>query len=85
MQLTHTDLDALAELIAGKVKAEILAELSPGRWMTVREAMEYCRVKTEATVRKWIREGYIYAHKRTGEWLVDRQSIDDWLNGGRIC
>jgi hypothetical protein len=49
-----------------------------GRWLTMKEAMTYAKVKSVNTIKKWITEGYIYAHKRTGSWIVDRQSIDDW-------
>ena len=49
-----------------------------GRWLTLKEAMTYAKVKSVNTIKKWIAEGYIYAHKRTGSWIVDRQSIDDW-------
>ena len=50
-----------------------------GRWPTLKEAMRYSRVKSVNTIKKWITEGHIYAHKRTGSWIVDRQSIDDWF------
>ena len=49
-----------------------------GRWLTLKEAMTYAKVKSPNTIKKWITEGYIYAHKRTGAWIIDRQSIDDW-------
>ena len=49
-----------------------------GRWLTMKEAMTYAKVKSVNPIRKWIVEGHIYAHKRTGSWIIDRQSIDDW-------
>ena len=49
-----------------------------GRWLTMKEAMTYAKVKSVNPIKKWIVEGYIYAHKRTGSWIIDRQSIDDW-------
>jgi hypothetical protein len=49
-----------------------------GRWLTLKEAMTYAKVKSPNTIKKWIAEGYIYANKRTGSWIIDRQSIDDW-------
>jgi len=49
-----------------------------GRWLTMKEAKLYAKVRSVNTIKKWISEGYIYAHKRTGSWIIDRQSIDDW-------
>lgn len=51
----------------------------PGRWMAMKEAMQYARVKSRTTFMKWVNQGHVYAHKRTGEWIVDRKSIDDWF------
>lgn len=69
-------MEAIADLISTKVTASVASRQS-GRWLTLPEAMEYGRVG-KTTIRKWIKEGYIHAHKRTGQWIIDRQSIDDW-------
>ncbi len=79
MRVVRTDIEALASMIAEKVGADILAKSIPGRWLTLHEAMAYAKVKSEDTIRKWINNGYIYAHKRSGQWIVDRESIDDWF------
>lgn len=85
MDLNHQDISALATLVASQVQADILSKLSPGRWLTLKEAMAYAKVKSEDTIRKWINEGYIYAHKRSGQWIVDRESIDDWFLSDKVC
>lgn len=78
MQLFDHDITLLSQAIAQEVLARIGSGSSPGRWLTLREAMEYARVKSRTTMLHWINEGYVYAFKRSGDWIVDRQSIDDW-------
>jgi len=51
-----------------------------GRWLTMKEALDYAKVKSVKTLKMWIDKGYIYGHKRTGNWIIDRQSIDDWYS-----
>lgn len=77
--LSHSDIEAIADLIAKQVKSNVLASCAPRRWLTLQEAMDYSRVKSVNTIKKWIDEGYIYGHKRSGQWIVDRESIDDWF------
>lgn len=74
--LTGRDIEHLLE------KLELMLSVQ-GRWLTVKEAMDYAKVKSRSTLMKWIDAGYIYAHKRTGEWIIDRNSIDDWYNSER--
>ena len=73
--LTQNDIDAIARRIA-----ELLGP-SVKRWLTVDEALSYSGVKSRTTLMKWINEGFISANKRTGQWVIDRQSIDDWYKG----
>ena len=80
MDLSHNDIAALANIIAKEVEATISAKSNLGRWMTLREAMNYAKVKSANTIKRWIDEGFIYGFKRSGEWIVDRESIDDWYN-----
>lgn len=68
----------LAELIANKLVKATQAK-SYGRWLTMEEAKEYAKVRSVNTIKKWITQGFIYANKRTGTWIIDRQSIDDWF------
>lgn len=61
-------------------KLDKLLEATPiGRWLTITEAMNYAKIKSRTTMLKWINKGLVYAHKRTGEWIVDRKSIDQWF------
>lgn len=85
MRVTREDMEAIAALVAKDVAANIIVKTTPGRWMTLKEAMAYAKVKSEDTIRKWINSGYIYAHKRSGQWIVDRESIDDWFSSDRVC
>ena len=84
MQLEKTDIEALAAIVAKEIAANIRATASPGRWLTLKEAMAYSKVKSEDTIRKWINNGYIYGHKRSGQWIVDRESIDDWFSSDKV-
>lgn len=78
MELTHQDIEAIARVISREVKDAVRADMNPGRWLTLPEAMAYAKVRSPDTIRRWIKEGHIHAHKRTGQWIVDRTSIDDW-------
>ncbi len=84
MQVARSDIEALATMIAKEVGASIMVKSMPGRWLTIEEAMNYAKVKSRNTIRKWIDNGYIYAHKRSGEWIVDRESIDDWFLSDKV-
>jgi hypothetical protein len=84
MNINQQDISAISSMIASQVQADILAKLSPGRWLTLREAMDYAKVKSVTTIKAWINEGYIYAHKRSGQWIVDRESIDDWFLSDKV-
>lgn len=79
MSLSSSELRSLATEIANQVGLKLMADLSPGRWMKVSEAAAYSRVSRD-TIYRWIKEGYIHANKRTGEWIIDRESIDDWYS-----
>jgi len=35
-------------------------------------------------MRMWIKKGYIYGFKRSGAWIIDRQSIDDWYSSDKL-
>lgn len=74
MHLPQSDIVAIAKQVISLMSAES----RPGRWLTLKEAMVYAKVKSRDTIMKWIDEGYIYAFKRSGEWVVDRESIDSW-------
>ena len=75
---THTEIMAIAEIVVREVSARLSASMMPGRWLTMKEAMEYARVKSINTMKKWIDEGLIYGRPRSGrgDWIIDRESID---------
>ena len=76
-------LELIAERVAERLK-EILPDAPVGRWLTMNEALEYAKLKTEKTMRMWIKKGYIYGFKRSGHWIIDRQSIDDWYSSDKL-
>jgi excisionase family DNA binding protein len=80
--LTNTELDAIATLLASRISDILSAQKPITRWLSVKQAKEYSGVKSDNTIRKWITEGYIHANRTTGEWKIDRESIDDWFKQG---
>ena len=52
--------------------------------LTMSKALEYAKIKSVKTLRMWIDKGYIYGHKRSGTWIIDRQSIDDWYSSDKL-
>lgn len=83
MDFTHTDLEAIAASIAGKVADTIRADHTVQRWLTLEEAAAYARA-SKNTLRGWINNGYVYGFKRTGKLIVDRESIDAWYSSEKI-
>ena len=53
------------------------------RWLKFSSACKYADISPN-TLRKWINKGLIYGTKTTGEWRVDRESIDDFFNVDRF-
>lgn len=83
MEMTHSELEAMAMSIAGKVAENLRAEQMVQRWLTLEEAMAYARASRN-TLRRWIDAGHIYAFRRTGKLIVDRDSIDTWYSSEKI-
>lgn len=50
------------------------------RWLSLSDAAEYCSLCSK-TLLKYILEGEVYASKKGGKWIVDRESLDAWLLG----
>ena len=73
----------IAEIVAEKLN-EHFQDAPVGRWLTMPQALEYAKLKTEKTMRMWIKRGYIYGFKRSGSWIIDRQSIDDWYSSDKL-
>lgn len=83
----HTEIAAIADIVAREVTAKIMASSVPGRWLTMREAMEYAKVRSINTMKKWVDEGRIYGRPRSGrgDWIIDRESIDQFYLEEKIC
>ena len=77
--MNREDVQEIARIVAQEVKAMGVFN----KWLTFEEACGYAKVSPN-TLRKWINKGLIYASKTTGDWRVDRQSIDDFFNEERI-
>lgn len=84
MELTHSELERVAPIIAQAVTDAVMAQLNPGRWMKISEAAQYAR-KSKNTLRKLIKNGDIYAFQEGEDcnWVVDRKSIDEFYESGR--
>ncbi len=80
---TRENIESLAEIVADKILARNRINQTPGKWLTIKEATEYAKVSRRKMM-GWIDEGYIYGFKRTGEWIVDRESIDNWYSSEKI-
>ena len=81
--LTHDQMTDLDDLIAKRVGDAVSASATPRKWLTLEEAKKYGRVKSKATIMAWITAGYIYAFRRSGAWVIDRESIDEWYGSER--
>ncbi len=55
-----------------------MARLNCMKWLTLHEACIYAR-RSSNTIKKLVLEGKIYASKKGGEWIVDRESIDRYF------
>jgi excisionase family DNA binding protein len=71
------------EILASKIAPLIASELHVSQWLTMREACDYAKVKDDV-LRKWIAKGFIYATKKGGKWVVDRDSINSFYNRDRV-
>lgn len=77
--MTRGDINIIAE----QVVASVVAGLHVSRWLTVKEACEYAKIKRD-TLMRWLDEGYVYGSKRSGKWIIDRTSIDSFYNQDRL-
>lgn len=68
----------IAKIIAEEIQMAALWN----KWLTFEEARKYAKVSRN-TLRRWIDEGLIYASKTTGEWRIDRETIDDFFSSER--
>jgi excisionase family DNA binding protein len=81
--LTHSDIEAIADMVAEKVMARISVESLPGQYLSIKEAAVFANV-SDKTIRNWLDKGYIDGKQTTGKsngkWLVIRESIKDWMD-----
>lgn len=82
-RIDNEQLEMLAEMVAQKVKMAVQETGTQARWLTMDEAVIYAKTSMHK-LRSWVDEGYIYGFKRTGRYVVDRESIDTWYNSERI-
>ena len=82
-RLDPEQIELLAKLVAERVMETVQAGSADPRWLTIDEAMVYAKT-SKKMLRSWIDEGHIYGFKRTGRYVVDRESIDRWYNSERI-
>ena len=80
-------IETIAKLVAQQVITTVTEtvqmENTQPRWLTMEEAVVYAKTSMRK-LRNWVDEGYIYGFKRTGKYIVDRESIDKWYNSERI-
>lgn len=54
-------------------------------WLPMSDAMRHAGVRSRHTMRKLLRSGVIYGETLNdrGDWRIDQESIDTYLNRGR--
>lgn len=64
--------------ILKSVVKEVMQELFTSRWLTTKEAVKYSKL-SEKTLRKFYRQGEIYAVQIGNKLIWDKESIDNFL------
>jgi len=80
--MTNTEIDLLAERVARRLNMDRFAP----RWLNLKDACAYMGRVSDKYLKGLIEEGHIYARQPGGEggrYIVDRESIDAFLNAGR--
>ena len=83
--LNRDELDMLAARLFHMMKPH-LNNPAP-KWMSLNETSAYAGGMNRETLSKLIDEGYIYAKRINGRGtkiIVDRETIDSFLNTGRL-
>jgi len=70
--------------LARQLALLIMGEVLKPRWLTIKEACDYTKIKRD-TLMRFIEEGDIYAVKKRGKWVIDRESIDAFYSSDRIA
>lgn len=73
--MEYKEIQAIARLVAQEIKAHAIWN----KWMTVKEACDYAKVSRN-TMMRWVNRGYVYGTKTTGDWRIDRESLDAYFN-----
>lgn len=76
--LNHSEIQEVSNAVAEQVFSCLSQKMAPGRWLTMSQALDYARIKSKNTMLKWVKEGLVYGFKRSGTWIIDRDSIDKW-------
>ena len=82
-RIDNEQMEMLAVLVAKKIKETVQVAENKPRWLNMKEAVAYAKT-SERKLRSWVDEGYIYGFRRTGQYILDRESIDKWYNSERI-
>lgn len=53
------------------------------RWISLSQAAKYVSLSGK-TIMKYVRVGAIYGTCKGGKWLIDRESIDRWLEEDKV-
>lgn len=83
MSITRHEVQRLIDQAVSQIVDQLSPHAFTSPWLTVPEAEVYAKVK-RATLLRWVDEGLIYGFKRTGDWIIDRQSIDDYYNTEKL-
>ena len=54
------------------------------RYLLVKDICKYLNVSDE-TIYKWIRDGFIPAHRVGKRWMFDKDEIDCWVKSGKAA
>ena len=77
MNLSQADIAAIADELFKRLDKRD----HPPRWLLFSEAMVYARASKNTLV-AMIKDGRIRATKRGGNWIVDKNSIDEYYEAG---
>lgn len=83
--MNRDELDLLAARLMHQLRPH-LCNPTP-RWMSMSEACQYAGGIGRETMSRLIDEGHVYAKKigeKNGKLIIDRETIDVFLNDGRL-
>ena len=83
--LTRDDLDLLAARLFHMLRPHLTYSIP--KWLDMNDACQYAGCISNKTMKKLIDEGHIYGKQINGEGskiIIDRETIDSFLNTGRL-